>query len=148
DGSHLFEDALADFLRIEALIEPGQRCVIAFDDVLPYNHAIAVREQPPGDWAGDVWKVGEILTEHRPDLELIWADVAPTGLLVVLGARRRMLSDPGFRLSAGLDDRTYLGRAPLDALLDEWRPERPVPERILQRSFARPATAVVDAVKA
>lgn len=82
DGSHLFEDALRDFINIEKWLTDTYS-VVFFDDVLPYSEAIATRDQPPGDWTGDVWKVVEILRRHREDLQLTLIDVAPTGLLMV-----------------------------------------------------------------
>lgn len=82
DGSHLFEDVLRDFINVEQYCKPGS--VIALDDVLPYNQAIAERVQPPGDWTGDVWKIHDILQVNRPDLELLLVDTAATGTLVVL----------------------------------------------------------------
>ena len=81
DGMHLYEYALRDFMNIEERAAPDG--VIVFDDVLPYNQFIAAREQPPGDWAGDVWKVYYLLKWHRPDLELHLVDTSPTGTLVV-----------------------------------------------------------------
>jgi hypothetical protein len=99
DGSHLFEDALRDFASMERVMRPMEyppgspmqitAGVIFLDDVLPYNAAIAAREQPPGDWAGDVWKLWYILSDYRPDLRLHLIDVAPTGLLMVQGAKAR-----------------------------------------------------------
>jgi predicted O-methyltransferase YrrM len=82
DGSHLFEDALRDFINIERHLA-GPRSIVLFDDVLPYNEAIAARVQPPGDWTGDVWKVAEILETQWAHLRLTLIDVAPTGLLMV-----------------------------------------------------------------
>src|SRR5262245_53047739 len=38
DGSHLYEDALKDFINIAALCH--EKSVVVFDDVLPYNEAI------------------------------------------------------------------------------------------------------------
>jgi methyltransferase family protein len=81
DGMHLFEFALRDFINVERLSHPGT--VVVFDDVMPYNEAIAARIQPPGDWTGDVWKVEEILRNERPDLDMALVDVSPTGALVV-----------------------------------------------------------------
>jgi len=83
DGSHLFEDALWDFIHIEMQSHPDT--VVVFDDVLPYGQAIAERVQPPGDWTGDVWKLIYILAEHRPDLDCMLVDASATGLLVVTG---------------------------------------------------------------
>lgn len=80
DGMHLFEYALRDFLG--AVRHSNERTVIVFDDVLPYNAAIAAREQPAGDWAGDVWKMIHIMDEYVACQELL-VDVTPTGALVV-----------------------------------------------------------------
>lgn len=81
DGSHLAEDALSDFINAE--FWGNERTVIVFDDVLPYNAAIATRVQPPGDWTGDVWKVYYWLKQHRPGLTMHLVDTWPTGTLVV-----------------------------------------------------------------
>lgn len=87
DGSHLVEDAMCDYVNVQRHMRPGG--VIVFDDVLPYNAAIAARTMPPGgDWTGDVWKCYFIL-EHmwstaritsRPYLVNTW----PTGTMVLL----------------------------------------------------------------
>lgn len=88
DGLHLYEQALRDFINMEQrMTENG---IIVFDDVLPYNQAIAEREQPPGDWTGDVWKVYPILKHYRPDLQLSLIDTQPTGTLVVIGCHERV----------------------------------------------------------
>jgi hypothetical protein len=81
DGMHLAEYALRDFMYVEAIGHSGT--VIVFDDVLPYNEAIATREQPPGDWTGDVWKIIDVLRDQRPDLTLTLVNTFPTGTLVV-----------------------------------------------------------------
>lgn len=83
DGSHLFEDALRDFMNIEQYC--GPKSLVVFDDMLPYNSAIAARVQPPGDWTGDVWKVWSILEDYRGDLEIHAVDTFPTGTLMVFG---------------------------------------------------------------
>lgn len=84
DGSHLYEDALRDFINIEKHSNP--KTVVVFDDVLPYNQEIAERQVPiGGDWTGDVWKVIPILQNWRPDLDMMLVDVFPTGALVVWG---------------------------------------------------------------
>lgn len=89
DGMHLWEYALRDFMNIEASSASGG--MIVFDDLLPYNQEIATRKQPPGDWTGDVWKVWDILTVWRPDLDICLVDVSPTGLMLVQNL------DPGNR---------------------------------------------------
>jgi hypothetical protein len=83
DGMHLFEYALRDFMGCERLAAPC--CVVAFDDVCPYNASLATRIQPPGDWTGDVWKIRRILDEHRPDLTTVLVDTFPTGTLLAWG---------------------------------------------------------------
>lgn len=84
DGSHLYEDALRDFINIELHSNP--KTVVVFDDVLPYNQEIAARTMPPGgDWTGDVWKVYPILLNWRDDLSMMFVDTFPTGSLVVWG---------------------------------------------------------------
>jgi hypothetical protein len=79
DGMHLFEYALRDFMNVQRFMTGNG--VVVFDDVLPYNAAIAGREPLPGDWTGDVWKIYPIL--QRYDLDATLIDVSPTGVLVV-----------------------------------------------------------------
>lgn len=85
DGSHLFEDALRDFINIEKHSHPGT--VVVFDDVLPYNDDVGGRRLVPGHWAGDVWKIEPILTWVRANTGLhhLLVDTDPTGTMLVWG---------------------------------------------------------------
>lgn len=97
DGMHLVEYALRDFIGMERLSSP--RGVIVFDDVLPTTQAMAARDQCPGDWTGDVWRIEPILAKYRLDLDLIPVNTFPTGLLIVTNL------DPGnTRLTDFADD--------------------------------------------
>ncbi len=84
DGSHLIEDVWQDFLGAETLA--GPRTVICFDDVLPRNNYEATREAHEGAWAGDTWKIRDLLMNQRPGLPLILADVQPCGKLLAFPA--------------------------------------------------------------
>ena len=86
DGMHLAEYALRDFINTERHCHPGS--VIVIDDVLPRTVEQAGRDRV-GDaighaWAGDVFKLVEVLRAHRPDLVVLEVDTAPTGTVVVL----------------------------------------------------------------
>jgi methyltransferase family protein len=81
DGMHLYEYALRDFMNVEKYANP--HTVVVFDDVLPRNQEEAAREQCPGDWTGDVWKVIGILQTLRVDLEVVSVNTQPTGTCVV-----------------------------------------------------------------
>jgi hypothetical protein len=83
DGMHLYEYALRDFINVERFSTPGT--VVVFDDVLPRNQHEASRDQCPGDWTGDVWRVEPILRQWRPDLSVALVDTQPTGVMVVYG---------------------------------------------------------------
>ena len=86
DGSHLFEDALADFLNVAPLCTP--KSVVVFDDVLPYNVEMTSREPIPGDWTGDVWKITYTLRSYLAGQEGVRAmtvNTFPTGTLAVWG---------------------------------------------------------------
>jgi hypothetical protein len=97
DGLHHFEQALRDFLNIEKYTTKDS--VVVFDDVLPRNQEEANREQCPGDWTGDVWKVTHILMRYRPDLTVLEVNTLPTGTLLVYGFRRTgKLSAPTYNL--------------------------------------------------
>ena len=93
DGMHLFEYALRDYLNIEQYANP--RTVVVLDDVLPRNQHEAAREQCPGDWTGDVWKVPKLLESNRPRLHQHWVDTSPTGTYVVYGFEEAIGSSVG-----------------------------------------------------
>ncbi len=120
DGMHLVEFVLRDFMNVECFAGPTS--VIVLDDVLPRNHDEAARERHTSDWTGDVYKLGGVLRQHRPDLILLPMDTQPTGTMVLLGA------DP---TSTVLRDR-------YDRLLTEWvTPDPPaVPAEIIERRGA------------
>lgn len=122
DGMHLYEYALRDFINIERI--SVHNSVIIFDDILPYNQAIAAREQPPGDWTGDVWKVYYLLKQHRPDLDLTLVNLSPTGALMVTNL------DP-FNTAFG-------------AYPTSWDAGDIVPSEILTRERAVDATAAIE----
>ena len=83
DGMHLSEFALRDFINIEPwMADTG---VVVFDDVLPRNSLEAARDRKTESWAGDVYKVVEILRRRRPDLVVLLLNTANTGTAVVLG---------------------------------------------------------------
>ncbi len=84
DGMHLFEYALRDFMNVE------RHCtwtsVIVFDDMLPRDVDEAARDRHTKFWAGDVFKVIDVLRRYRPELVVLPIDTEPTGTLVVMGA--------------------------------------------------------------
>jgi hypothetical protein len=83
DGMHLAEFALRDFMNVEKYMSPTG--VILLDDMLPRNALEASRERQTSAWAGDVFKVQDILLRLRPDLTIIPINTAPTGTVLVLG---------------------------------------------------------------
>lgn len=121
DGMHLSEYAFRDFLNVEPLMSPDG--VIVIDDVLPNHPVQAQRLRQSRVWTGDVWRLGVLLKERRPDLKLTWLDTSPTGLLLIsrLNPANRLLSD-----SYNTILRAWVATA-------EARP----PEEILSRSIAQ-----------
>lgn len=81
DGMHLAEFALRDFMNLERLMP--RHGVIVLDDVLPRNSLEAFRTRRTHAWAGDVYKVLEILERHRPDLVVLPLNTGATGIAVV-----------------------------------------------------------------
>ncbi len=81
DGSHLFEQALRDFINCEKICHKDS--VIVMDDIFPVHPSQALRKRRTQKWAGDVWKVYEILKEFRQDLILQPLDINPTGFLLI-----------------------------------------------------------------
>lgn len=82
DGMHLAEFAWRDFVNVEQYCH--DKSVVVFDDVLPTTVEMAAREQCPGDWTGDVWKIFYEL-RYETDYVLALVDTTPTGTLVVTG---------------------------------------------------------------
>ena len=83
DGLHLFEFALRDFINVER--HSAWTTAVVLDDVLPRTISEAARDRHTMEWAGDVYKIVEVLERYRPDLVCLAVDTQPTGMLVVLG---------------------------------------------------------------
>jgi hypothetical protein len=83
DGLHLFEQALRDFINLEAWC--GRRSVVVIHDTLPLDEWTQQRSRATGFHTGDVWKLVPCLRHYRPDLDVFTIATAPTGLTVVTG---------------------------------------------------------------
>ncbi len=83
DGLHLYDQVLLDILHLEPFL--SAESIVCIHDILPRTKIEANRERYSRSWAGDVWKVVEILKEKRPDLSYACLDVFPTGLLLITG---------------------------------------------------------------
>lgn len=126
DGSHLWEDAYQDFLNVVKLV--GPKSVIVFDDVLPYNEAIAGREPLPGDWTGDVWRT-MISVENAAKsrgVKTFRVNTFPTGTFVVW--------DFAHGDAQWFEDFTG------------WHPSGDVPDDVIKRVGAYEAQAVIDCI--
>lgn len=93
DGMHWFEYALRDFANAERWASADGAIVL--HDCLPVTRVAACRDRSTGFWVGDVWKVLEVLLEHRSDLRISVIPTAPSGLAVVRGLdpRSTVLND-------------------------------------------------------
>lgn len=136
DGSHLMEDAMADYANVQRYMRPGG--VIVFDDVLPYNEAIAAREQPPGgDWTGDVWKCFYLLLEMYESglitTKPILVDTWPTGTMILDNVEPTL----------SLPDR-FLNKKDLR---ETFEAAGPVPSPILNRTLAVHPTTVLEKIR-
>lgn len=128
DGMHLAEFALRDFINAERCSTPAS--VIVLDDMLPRLVVEANRDRTTNDWTGDVYKVADALTTHRPDLVVLPVDTAPTGVVVVVGV------DPGNRVLAERCDE-LIGAFVRDDPQD-------VPTDVLSRRYAAAPEPVLD----
>jgi hypothetical protein len=120
DGMHLAEFAYRDFLNVERLTSPTS--VIVLDDMMPRSVHEAARDRYTDAWAGDVYKVVELLRSERPDLVVVPVNTFPTG--VVLVAR----VDPASRVLA----ERYESLLPVLQAPDP----QDVPEHVLRRTRA------------
>ena len=120
DGMHWFEFLLRDFINVEKHCKPNS--VIFLHDCFPIDEHVGRRHTDnlevkqlskfPEWWAGDVWKVVDILMKHRPDLSIYALDAVPTGLIAITGLNPRsaVLSDAYFDLIAEYRDITLADR--------------------------------------
>lgn len=83
DGSHLFEQALRDFMHLETYCGPTS--VIMFHDTVPLDELTQRRVPETHFSTGDVWKTILCLKHYRPDLDIFTIATPPTGLTLVLG---------------------------------------------------------------
>ena len=91
DGMHWFEFLLRDFINVERHCK--QNSIVFLHDCLPTDEHVARRDADDGAkkersshpawWAGDVWKVADILARYRPDLKMLAFDAGPTGLVAI-----------------------------------------------------------------
>lgn len=127
DGMHNFEFALRDFINLEKHCTWSS--VIVFDDMLPRSVAEAARNRHTSGWAGDVFRIMQVLRKYRPDLEVILVNTRPTGLLLVLG----------------LDPTSTVLKDNYEEILAETIKEdpQPVPRWIFDRKRARRAEKVL-----
>jgi hypothetical protein len=139
DGSHLYEDALSDFINIAKLC--GPKSVVVFDDVLPYSVEMTSREPIPGDWTGDVWKVAYTLWSYLADpvnqgalgVRAMTVNTFPTGALAVWGFEHMDIS-------------------PIEAAYPDLAKYRPPPDHVLTSSViprigAQEAEFVIDRIR-
>ena len=92
DGLHLFEQALRDFINLEA--HCGPEAVILFHDTIPLDEPTQRRTCETSFYTGDVWKTILCLKHYRPDLDIFTIATPPTGLTVVtnLDPKSRVLT--------------------------------------------------------
>lgn len=130
DGSHLWQDALEDFINISKLCGPDS--VVVFDDVLPYNQEMTSRTMVPGDWTGDVW-AAMVLVEQESwahgHLSTARVNTFPTGTFAV------------WNFGHGGLEGWFGDRGDLDN-------PKVVPQNVIMRIGAEEARAVVDRISA
>lgn len=96
DGSHLWEQALKDFINLERAAASSS--VILLHDCLPLDAVTSRRERSTHFYTGDVWKLAACLKKQRPDLRMATIRTHPTGLTLVTGLDRHSTV-----LSSGFD---------------------------------------------
>jgi hypothetical protein len=103
DGLHWWEQALRDVANLERHSSPDG--VILIHDCNPIDEQTAARQRTTAVWSGDVWKTVVALRRYRPDLQVVTADVAPTGLAIVTGLdpSNRTLHDNHDQIVADID---------------------------------------------
>jgi len=108
DGLHLFEQALKDFIHLEAYC--GPRSVILFHDTVHVDESTQCRTSEMSFYTGAVWKTILCLKHYRPDLDIFTIATPPTGLTVVAGLNptSRVLTDQYEEAVARFIDTSFL----------------------------------------
>lgn len=129
DGMHTIEAVLKDFINVEK--HSYRTSVVVIDDVLPNHWKQAERKRCTRAWTGDVWKIYDLLSLHRPDLHIHVIDAGPTGILIVSNL------DPNNRL---LEEQfcTFARRSMKDA--------RPPPSVLLRTNAAVDYVSVIESI--
>jgi hypothetical protein len=83
DGLHLYEQALRDFINLEAY--SGPKSVILLHDTIPLDEATQSRIRVTQFHTGDVWKTVLCLKHYRTDLDIFTIATPWSGLTVVTG---------------------------------------------------------------
>jgi tetratricopeptide (TPR) repeat protein len=96
DGLHRFEQALKDFMHLEAYC--GPKSVIMLHDTIPLDEPTQRRNPVTKFYSGDVWKTVLCLKHYRPDLDIFTIATPWTGLTVITGL------DPASRVLANCYD--------------------------------------------
>ncbi len=81
DGLHLFEQALRDFINLEAFADRGS--IVMLHDCIPLDAVTSSRTRSTHFYSGDTWKLPFCLKQHRPDLAIKTIRTGPTGLCLV-----------------------------------------------------------------
>lgn len=81
DGLHEYEQVLKDFMNVE--YHSLKNTIILLHDVHPAVPVTANRVRTTTYWAGDTWKVMQILKKHRPDLNIYTIPTYPTSMGVI-----------------------------------------------------------------
>jgi len=130
DGLHTFEQALKDFIHLEAHV--ARDSVVLVHDTIPLDERTQNRVATTRFYTGDVWKIVPCLKRYRPDLRVATIGTAPTGLTVITGLdpRSRVLAD---RYDAAVAD--FIGmpyaemaenlHATLNIVPNEWKQAPP-----------------------
>ena len=93
DASHVFAQALNDFMHVEACCDG--RSVVLLHDTIPLDEITQRPRRERQFYTGDVWKTVLCLKHYRPDLDIFTIATPCSGLTVVTGLNptSRVLTD-------------------------------------------------------
>lgn len=81
DGLHTFDQTFRDIVNTARYCD--DKSVILVHDVLPVHEIVARRERATRFWTGDVWKVGPMISQLMPKVEMLTVPTFPSGLMVL-----------------------------------------------------------------
>ena len=81
DGLHTFDQTFRDIVNVADHCH--DKSIVAVHDVAPIHEVVARRDRITGFWTGDVWKIGWMIKDLLPNVEIWTIPAYPSGLMIL-----------------------------------------------------------------